>query len=66
MLTINRGLKKWITQHCSSFVKSFTVSHSETIMSGHSLVIGVVGKPSVGKSTFFNSVTEGKAKVMTH
>ena len=32
-------------------------------MSGHTLVIGCVGKPSVGKSTFFNAVTEGKAKV---
>lgn len=27
------------------------------------LVIGCVGKPSAGKSTFFNAVTDGKAKV---
>lgn len=29
---------------------------------GHAFVIGCVGKPSVGKSTFFNAVTESKAK----
>uniref|UniRef100_M4B8B2 OBG-type G domain-containing protein n=1 Tax=Hyaloperonospora arabidopsidis (strain Emoy2) TaxID=559515 RepID=M4B8B2_HYAAE len=27
------------------------------------LIIGCVGKPSAGKSTFFNAVTDGKAKV---
>lgn len=26
------------------------------------LIIGVVGKPSVGKSTFFNALTEGKVE----
>ena len=29
------------------------------------LIIGVVGKPSVGKSTFFNALTEGKVPATT-
>lgn len=27
------------------------------------VIIGCVGKPSVGKSTFFNAVTDGKVRV---
>lgn len=27
------------------------------------ITIGCVGKPSVGKSTFFNAVTDGKVRV---
>jgi ribosome-binding ATPase YchF (GTP1/OBG family) len=27
------------------------------------ITIGCVGKPSVGKSTFFNAVTDGKVRI---
>ncbi|CEL97715.1 unnamed protein product [Vitrella brassicaformis CCMP3155] len=30
---------------------------------GQDFIIGCVGKPSAGKSTFFNAVTDGKAKI---
>ena len=29
------------------------------VLSGHDFVVGIVGKPSAGKSTFFNAVTDG-------
>lgn len=32
-------------------------------MPGWEIVVGCVGKPSAGKSTLFNAVTEGNAKV---
>lgn len=32
-------------------------------MPGWEITIGCIGKPSAGKSTFFNAVTEGNAKV---
>ena len=32
-------------------------------MPGWELIVGCVGKPSAGKSTFFNAVTDGSAKV---
>lgn len=32
-------------------------------MPGWELIIGCVGKPSAGKSTLFNAVTDGNAKV---
>lgn len=32
-------------------------------MPGWELIVGCVGKPSAGKSTLFNAVTEGNAKV---
>ena len=32
-------------------------------MPGWELIVGCVGKPSAGKSTFFNEVTDGSAKV---
>ncbi|KAK8791103.1 hypothetical protein WA158_005734 [Blastocystis sp. Blastoise] len=32
-------------------------------MPGFEIIIGCVGKPSAGKSTFFNAVTDGNAKV---
>lgn len=34
-------------------------------MPGWEITIGCVGKPSSGKSTFFNSVTDGNAKVFS-
>lgn len=34
-------------------------------MPGWELIVGCVGKPSAGKSTLFNAVTEGNAKVRT-
>lgn len=33
------------------------------LMPGWELIVGCVGKPSAGKSTFFNAVTDGSAKV---
>lgn len=38
-------------------------SNSLFSMPGWEITIGCVGKPSSGKSTFFNSVTDGNAKV---
>lgn len=32
-------------------------------MPGWEIVVGCVGKPSAGKSTLFNAVTDGNAKV---
>jgi GTPase involved in cell partitioning and DNA repair len=32
-------------------------------MPGWELIVGCVGKPSAGKSTLFNAVTDGQAKV---
>lgn len=35
-------------------------------MPGWEIIIGCIGKPTAGKSTFFNSVTEGNlAKVIS-